>query len=99
MDNWGQGTFTLFVPRLYRRAVTGADARVSRLRHEVIEGVQVQIRQQRAEPRPWWHPGTRRPLVHPVQDILVQEPLEQGEQCPITDLFCDTRSQRGFRER
>src|SRR6267143_1776728 len=24
MDNWGQGTFTLFVPRLYRRAVTVA---------------------------------------------------------------------------
>ena len=21
MDNWGQGTFTLFVPRLYRRAI------------------------------------------------------------------------------
>ena len=26
MDNWGQGTFTLFVSRLYRRAIGIADA-------------------------------------------------------------------------
>jgi hypothetical protein len=53
----------------------------------------------RSKHRPLWHPSNRGPLLHPFQDILVEEPLEQIEQGPITDLLCDTRQQWGFRER
>ena len=75
---------------------TVADAGVSRLRHIAIEWVQVQIGQYRTQHRPLWHPSNWGPLLHPFQDILVKEPLEQIEQCPITDLLCDTRQQGVF---
>src|SRR5262245_18975300 len=38
MDNWGQGTFTLCVSRLYRRAVGVADVSQLRMLSHLIHG-------------------------------------------------------------
>ena len=59
MDTWGQGTCTLFVSRLYRRAIGIAlegDGRVFPVHPGIERIMQEEIRKDRADTTAWRHP-------------------------------------------
>jgi len=43
------------------------------------------------EHRPLWHPGQRGPLLHPLQNLLIQEALQQVEERAIAYFLGHTR--------
>ena len=65
----------------------------------VVQRVEVEVAQQRADHRPLRTAAFRSPGGHPLQDSLAEKALHQREHAAVRDLFAEALQQEGVRDR